>query len=699
MKRKTSEKETRIYSYGALPPVLGKDEASDQFYLAHRYQNDLIAIERARRFAWRAVHREHPEVAPSVEALEAAERAFFESLAELKKKRTGAGKNAKAETEEGVVKACRKVLWETEKQVVEMSRRVRKRIEESIAVQPEVVRAREEHDRARRPKEQGGLGLGPRSFVRAEIKQTMKLAEDFAFGELSAADRILARALAGIEVRAEDMVRRTRSASGLAPGTYMLVEKAMDATKAKPGIPRFKEADGEGRIGVHFGDGGILVSDLFAGNSNHLRVEGAIPRQSLREKNGGSPRKPRESDRSVRIRVGSNGRDPIWAVFPIILHREVPEGKVKDAWVLRRRVGIRYEYRFQFVIESEAFCVPSEPEGKGICVLNLGWRNLPDGGVRVGYLLDDAGHEEEIRLPDVSFRVRREGVPSQKISYSLREAIEKADSLRAIRDREFDLVRGFLVTWLEARSGTLPAWLVERVRYLTKWRATKKLVTLLRRWKAARFEGDEAIVAGLDFWAARDRHLLSWEAHQRSRRIGHRREMWRVLAVRLTRTYATLLVDEMDLRTFGEQPLPEEGVPSDEKTQRKTLRLAAPGEIREEIRRAGKKRGSRVIEDDEAYASQVHAGMSFRHRCGTLLVGDPRSSIYLRCEPCSEIVDQDANNCRNRLLWHASGGAASILGGPLAEGISLKKKKKMRPVRAEAKREAVGSKDRSRDAT
>jgi hypothetical protein len=53
MKRKTSQTPTRIITYGCLPPIEGAERLHDQLFHAHRYQQDLTAVELRARAEYR----------------------------------------------------------------------------------------------------------------------------------------------------------------------------------------------------------------------------------------------------------------------------------------------------------------------------------------------------------------------------------------------------------------------------------------------------------------------------------------------------------------------------------------------------------------------------------------------------------------------------------------------------------------------
>src|ERR1044071_8873916 len=59
MKRSNDDLASRVYSYGSVPsriaPVIGEDRANQQFGLAHRFWNVLVAIDRRRSERYRKI--------------------------------------------------------------------------------------------------------------------------------------------------------------------------------------------------------------------------------------------------------------------------------------------------------------------------------------------------------------------------------------------------------------------------------------------------------------------------------------------------------------------------------------------------------------------------------------------------------------------------------------------------------------------
>lgn len=71
MARNTSSKPTRIWNFGAKRPITNVDTFWDHLFLAHRYYNKLVEIERERQEDFRVIRRRYaPELAVYEEKME-----------------------------------------------------------------------------------------------------------------------------------------------------------------------------------------------------------------------------------------------------------------------------------------------------------------------------------------------------------------------------------------------------------------------------------------------------------------------------------------------------------------------------------------------------------------------------------------------------------------------------------------------------
>jgi hypothetical protein len=595
VKRKTSTTPTKIYSYGCLPPIVGAELMDQQIQRAHRYRNILTEIELRRR-----------------------ERVQKEMLA-----------FGDVGTLTGKVEALAAQLTEVRVAIKAKRQTERKRLE----AKPESERAKEL--------------LAELRDARMELK-TAK--------EVVRTDVRLRERLRAIEDQTRAEIRAARSVCGTYWGTYLTAEAAAEASRKSVTPPRFLQYDGSGRIAVEIMHG-MPVAEVFACKDTRLQIKPVPPDTYQR------PRHHRElaSRTMVSIRAGSNDdRSPKWVQLPAILHRPMPpDARIKWAWILRRRIGLRFEYRLQLVLESESFQAPEEPLGAGRVAIDLGWRTKPDSSIRVGYMVDEAGHREEILVPDRAVtkprrRARRPGWRSREV-LSVEDRTRKPGELQAIRDSHFDAVKLELTRFLDS-TPSVPVWLKAQTRGLIQWRSQGRMARFFRDWEKNRFDEDSMIVERLSAWKTQDRHLYKWEAQQRNRWTNHRREEYRKLAARLARTYAVIVLGQFNLRDLAQEPAPEDGVASEGRNVRSAARLAAPGELRAAIKAAASKYGAKILELPSVNDTQRC------HVCGSCKPWDAASAIDHKCVDCGATWDQDWNSCQNRLE------KARAASAPVAEG-------------------------------
>lgn len=591
----------RVYEYGLLPPDTRSAALIDQqIFAAHRYRNMLTEIERERRAAVRAALGEHGDV-------EARELQITPLVERLEALRTAA-KLAK-----GAARS-RKVDPETRAEI--------RRLANSL-----------------RP-------------LREQAKAARTAARE---------DPAIAAAIAAAGERAAERKRDERKKSGAYWGTYLIVEEADDAARASKAPPDFRRWD-HGEISRRQEDGSIAIVD--EGDEGRISVQlqgGRTPDQLDTDRYlqilPGRPR-GRQTEapacaRVLRMRVDSDGRSPIWAEWPMVMHRPIPaEAKIKVATVSRRRRDVRrWDWRVAITVE-----LPDEARrpvpASGMLALNLGWCQRDDGSLRVGYLVGDDGFEKELVLP--------------------REVIvgfTRADGIRSVRDRNLDAMRPALAAAIAALGETAPEWLRVRTAHLVQWRSAMRFTRLAFAWRTARADGraaarplidawrtqdfdcgtlietwraqhfrdnETAAFALLEAWRYRDEHLQCYEAGARRGAKNRRRDIYRNLAAEFSGRYRTLVVDDTDLRQFQRSPTVESNLVEITPVKHQQ-RLAAPGLLRLILVAA-------FAEIRHEKCANVTATCS---SCGSIEgVGIKRLHT---CSVCGVQWDQDANAGRNLL--------------------------------------------------
>ena len=551
----------KVYRYGLLSPIENALLVERQMRAGHRYRNTLTEIERGRRWATRKVESEAGD-APALElALKGAREVEERAVRALKSQR--AKTKSRSDTKE-------------QREAVRIAREERKRCADALAEyrrqlreDPEIVRQRDQ------------------------------------IGDLDG------------EIR-----RAARANCNTYWGTYLLVEDAMNAAskaplydEAEPNDPRFVRWIGKGSVGVQI-QKGILCREVF-GNDRRLRIDPVDPRAWDAATSRGERR--RLSRTTLRMRVDSDdAQAPIWAAWPMIMHRPLSVGgKIKRAVVQRRMIGPREEWSVCITVDEPP---PIQIRTDRAIAIDLGWRVVPEG-IRVGMCWDGS-------------RTRELALDGYAIS-----GLRKPEELRSVRDDNFNVERARLRTWMDQQTQDLPAWLVERTKTLDQWRAPSRLAALTLYWRDRRFDGDEEIYTAMEAWRRQDRHLWLWETSQRSGALRHRREVFRRWAVSLAIEHDVLVLEDFDLSRIARRS-PAESEKSERARARANRQLVAVSELRLALEQAFVARGKRAVRVPAQETTTTC------HACGVSEAFDAATLIRHACDACGIVWDQDENAAR-----------------------------------------------------
>lgn len=559
----------KVYRYGLLPPIESSEEVRGQMRLAHQYRNTLVEIERYRRAALRALFVSRADVA----ALERAAKA------------------AEAEVERTY-------------QAVKMS----KALTRSRAI-PDTLRA--ELTAARMAKKEASQLLRE---GRAALKDDPEIVVE----------------RDAINERAAFLRRSARAHCGVYWGTYLCIEAADQAARnaplydgTEPNDPRFVHWSGEGFVAVQI-QKGMSASNLMSAKDTRLRMEPCAPPP------GADPTSKRSARRKytvLALRVGSEGREPIWARWRCVMHRPLPDDAVvKWAKVHVQKRGPREEWSVTLTVELQE--VGRRTPASGSVAVDLGWRTEEnENGLRVAAWRGTDGNEGRLILSEWDL-----------------SRIEKANDLRAIRDKNFNTAREALLdsaAKLLPLSST-PSWFQGAVRTLAQWRSPARLAQLAQRWKQQRFDGDAIAYEALEVWRYHDFHLWEWEASQRVKALRNRREIYRVFAARLAAVYETLVIEEFDLRKMAVRPVADSTEKVNE-TARTMRHAAAVSELREALVQA--------FAGPRRHVAREPAQDTTRscNACGSIEKWDQAAEVSHTCSGCGAHWDQDDNAALNLL--------------------------------------------------
>jgi hypothetical protein len=506
---------TLVYRYGLLPPTKGADLVEAEFLGARKYRNQLVEIERERRDAVTKALSSH------------------------------------ADTESLSANADRLVSELEQARLLIKSQNKRTRSKSALPAEKEAAkRIRQELKTARAKLKEAKAAIRDDPEVRAAIEATSSAASA--------------------------KVKEARAARECAWGTGGAVEAAMDQAKDSKAPPEFvpwHRAKDRLRVQVI---GGCEVGDVFGIEHTQIQID---PVDVLAWESPSRGERRRLSRTRVRMRVGSDGRSPIWAEWPMVMHRAIPRGaRIMEAVITRRRDDCR-RHRWELLLTLRMPIRVEQERRPGSVEVMTGCVRAGDRLVAAHWIGSDGRHASVELDPSVEGR------------------LSKAEEIRSLRDELANDMREKLCAWLRGRD--VPEWLAKESTHIHAWRAAARFRRLASDWRVQRFSGDEEGYALADGWRYRDEHLERYESGLRRGARGHRKEQYRTLAAQLAEEYGELVLTTMDKRDERKNPLPESDRPKMTKLKR-AQSIVSVSTLEDCLRHAFPSHGGSVIERSDA---------------------------------------------------------------------------------------------------
>ena len=385
----------KVFSYGLLPPSQEtKALIQEHLFLAHKYRNRLIEIERTRRLSLRQALSAYSDIQTLEASVEVTKKAFI--LA------SKAVKNARIETRD---------------------RKVPKDFQEALRAAKEALRTSRQTLRIR----QSELRNDP-----VYLKEKERIEE------------------ASLAARKE-----ARASSGVYWGTYQLIENAADTSFKRTAFdkdPPFLRFRGEGQLGVQIQKNpedrsvpGLPSEALFRPNT--IVWVDPVPEATTRSE------RRKLARTTLHFRLGSKDRKPIWIDIPLIMHRLIPSKTyIKRVTITKRNVGPFEEWTADFTVTDVQ---EVQVASKGIIGMDLGWRSFPDGSLRIAFWKSEDGESGDVRLSPELIRGLRIPDGLQRARDKIFEDIKAR--IAASRLEGFDNIKSqrrlaaFYLKWKDAR--------------------------------------------------------------------------------------------------------------------------------------------------------------------------------------------------------------------------------------------------------
>jgi hypothetical protein len=590
-----------VWRYGARKGLTIPPEVEVQLRLAHELREHLVELAYEREHAIARVWGQHPDVAGAQQEATKAQAQLDELLTAASEERRRGRRRA-------------------------ISHGLRDRIIEARQAR------RDSKAQAKRAKEHAYAQAAPALH---EIRDAERKARKAAYGEF-VQKRGLYWATFNDVARKHDLADRGISTA---------------RKQGRPAQFRHHRYDGTGRIAVQLqraqGQPDRTAELLSTPDSpwwNVLRLP-AVAATGRAEWAALSRAEQRRRGRgSITVRTGSHeDRSPVLWDIPTQIHRPVPPtAEVLQAEVIVTRVATDRRVAVNLTIRADA---PAPLQGPKLAV-DIGWRSMPDGAIRVAYWRGSSAPPEPIRVPahlegvlriDATGREGEVCIPS-----SWRRLHQRTAKIQSGRAKDLERIKASAASHLE-RYPQLAEDLALKPSELKRWRSPGRVVNLFKRLED--IAGADELSEQIRAWERRDRHLWQWESFEREQLIGRRRDAYRAIAALLAEAWPCVVLESRFVAKVTSHPPGEDTDRHQAAHARAQATLAAPGELAQAFHRAAASRGGAVTELDPRLTTRRH------YECGEVLPADvdTATGVMVECPQCKAVFDEDRNAALNML--------------------------------------------------
>jgi hypothetical protein len=175
---------------------------------------------------------------------------------------------------------------------------------------------------------------------------------------------------------------------------------------------------------------------------------------------------------------------------------------------------------------------------------------------------------------------------------------------------------------------------------LRQWKSANRLARVVHFWSQNRFAGDEKIFAFLREWSKHNTHLFDIAMGIRRNVRLYRTNLYRNFAAFLRKNYGTVVLEDIDWRTFMRNPPVESDETNTPAKRRWYTALASPGHL------------SELIQQGMPQHTLVEPAQTTMNcfSCGETNYFDQDKNLHHTCDHCGVRWDQDVNAAHNLLM-------------------------------------------------
>jgi hypothetical protein len=328
-----------------------------------------------------------------------------------------------------------------------------------------------------REKRAKGKTIRVDTTARNEARARAKEARTRLFAARKLARERLELSFSGIDIAAKELKKQARAYTTAYWGSYLLVEDAVTRmarapiyepdgiTPSDPWLP-WPEWDGTGSLGVQL-QGGLTGIIAMGGTDTRLRIEAPAPSAWYPNDRPGEARRPGEGHRrkcrelarnsKVHLRIGSDGRAPIWGSWEADMHRALPaKALIKWAIVHRVKNGPFYSWHLCVTLSLSRAVVEHTDDASAVAI-DLGWRLIEVGAAKVGSkvkgakeakVIDIDIHEKKLKAIRVCRWVGSDGARGElQLSPEDLRVLHAPEAIQSERGQRLERVRARLNLW------------------------------------------------------------------------------------------------------------------------------------------------------------------------------------------------------------------------------------------------------------